>query len=95
MQFTQFADGYDRKEVLRERALASYGGDRRRLLRLSGNKYDLYYPTPLGANGFKHPILTWGNGTFGQSTNYAYFLKHMASWGVVIHKKGRPSCLHA
>ena len=49
-----------------------------------GNKYDLYSPTPLGANGFKHPILTWGNGTFGQSANYAYFLRHMASWGFVV-----------
>lgn len=49
-----------------------------------GNKYDLYYPTPLGGNGFKHPILTWGSGTFGQSGNYAYFLRHMASWGFAI-----------
>jgi hypothetical protein len=29
----------------------------------AGNKFDLYYPTPLGANGFQHPILTWANGT--------------------------------
>ncbi len=49
-----------------------------------GNKYDLYYPTNLGANGFMHPILTWGNGTFGKSSGVAYFLKHVASWGFVI-----------
>ena len=24
----------------------------------AGNKFDLYYPTNLGAGGFKHPILT-------------------------------------
>jgi hypothetical protein len=30
----------------------------------AGNKFDLYYPTNLGAGGFKHPILTWGNGSF-------------------------------
>ena len=48
------------------------------------NKFDLYYPTQLGANGFKHPILTWANGSFGNSTNVAYFLKHMASWGFVV-----------
>jgi len=47
----------------------------------AGNKFDLYYPTQLGANGFKHPILTWGNGTNATSNLYAYFLKHMASWG--------------
>lgn len=48
------------------------------------NHYDLYYPTNLGANGFMHPIITWGNGTFGTSSGVAYFLKHMASWGFVI-----------
>jgi hypothetical protein len=49
-----------------------------------GNKYDLYYPTNLGANGFKHPILTWGNGSFGKSSQVAYLLNHMASWGFVV-----------
>jgi len=50
----------------------------------AGNKFDLYYPTPLGANGFLHPILTWANGTNTSSDHYAYFLKHMASWGFVV-----------
>ena len=50
----------------------------------SGNKFDLYYPTNLGQNGFQHPILTWGNGTNSLSGNYTFFLKHMASWGFVI-----------
>ena len=50
----------------------------------SGNKFDLYYPTNLGAGGFKHPILTWGNGTNGKASDVDYFLKHMASWGFVI-----------
>ena len=50
----------------------------------SGNKLDLYYPTNLGANGFRHPILTWGNGTFGKASDVDYFLRHMASWGFVI-----------
>jgi hypothetical protein len=49
-----------------------------------GNKFDIYYPTPLGANGFKHPILTWGNGTLGSAAQVDYFLRHMASWGFVI-----------
>jgi len=49
-----------------------------------GNRYDLYYPTNLGANGFLHPIITWGNGTAGASGQVAYFLKHLASWGFVI-----------
>ncbi len=50
----------------------------------AGNKFDLYMPTPLGANNFKHPILTWGNGTNASSSQYTYFLKHMASWGFVV-----------
>ncbi|MGB7621606.1 MAG: alpha/beta hydrolase [Terriglobia bacterium] len=50
----------------------------------SGNRFDLYYPTNLGANGFLHPILTWGNGTNSLSSNYAYLLTHMASWGFVV-----------
>ena len=50
----------------------------------SGNTYDLYYPTPLGANGFKHPILTWGNGSFGTTSNYPGVLNQLASWGVAI-----------
>lgn len=49
-----------------------------------GNKFDLYYPTNLGAGGFKHPIITWGNGTGGKAADCDYFLRHMASWGFVI-----------
>ena len=50
----------------------------------SGNKFDLYYPTNLGARGFKHPILTLGNGTKAKPGQYDYLLKHLASWGFVI-----------
>jgi len=50
----------------------------------SGNQFDLYYPTNLGANGFMHPILTWGNGSFGKPIQYDYFLRHMASWGFAV-----------
>jgi hypothetical protein len=49
-----------------------------------GNKIDLYYPTPLGRDNFKHPILTWGSGTNGSASGVAYFLTHMASWSFVI-----------
>ena len=31
----------------------------------SGQIYDLFYPTDLGSDGLKHPILTWGDGSFG------------------------------
>jgi len=48
------------------------------------HKFDVFYPTNLGANGFLHPIVTWGNGTFGQASGVAYFLNHLASWGFVV-----------
>jgi len=46
--------------------------------------FDLYYPTNLGANGFHHPILTWGNGSNAVPSQYDYLLTHMASWGFVV-----------
>jgi hypothetical protein len=49
-----------------------------------GHKCVFFYPSNLGANGFLHPILTWGNGSFGTPQQAAYFLRHMASWGFVI-----------
>jgi hypothetical protein len=48
------------------------------------HKFDVFYPTHLGANGFLHPILTWGNGSFGSANQVDYFLRHMASWGFVV-----------
>ena len=50
----------------------------------SGNKFDLYYPANLGAGGFLHPILTWGNGSLATPIQYDYFLRHMASWGFAV-----------
>jgi hypothetical protein len=47
-------------------------------------KCDLYYPRNLGSNGFRHPCLTWGNGSWGKSQDVALFLRHMASWGFVV-----------
>jgi hypothetical protein len=49
-----------------------------------GGTYKLYYPTNLGAGGFHHPILTWGNGTNGTPNNYNGILTHLASWGFVV-----------
>lgn len=52
-----------------------------------GNACDIFYPANLGANGFKHPIIVWANGTASTpvpSTTYGYFLRHLASWGFVV-----------
>ena len=46
--------------------------------------YTVFYPTDLGANGVRHPLLTWGNGTGSSPDDYAETLSHLASWGFVV-----------
>ena len=50
----------------------------------AGLAYHLWYPTNLGAGGYDHPILSWGNGTGAVPTQYADTLDHLASWGYVV-----------
>ncbi|QKT12049.1 MULTISPECIES: poly(ethylene terephthalate) hydrolase family protein [unclassified Rhodococcus (in: high G+C Gram-positive bacteria)] len=50
----------------------------------TGAAFDVWYPTDLGANGERHPIITWGNGTFAHPHQYDYLLSHLASWGFVV-----------
>lgn len=50
----------------------------------SGAAYDIWYPADLGANGFRHPIITWGDGSWAVPSQYDYLLTHLASWGFVV-----------
>jgi hypothetical protein len=50
----------------------------------AGHSYVLHLPSNLGANGFKHPIVTWGNGSLVPESAYAAVLDHLASWGFVV-----------
>ncbi|MET9489595.1 hypothetical protein [Nocardia sp. NPDC006630] len=50
----------------------------------TGAAYDVWYPTDLGAKGFRHPIITWGDGTLALPHQYTYLLQHLASWGFVV-----------
>ncbi|RDI64978.1 poly(ethylene terephthalate) hydrolase family protein [Nocardia pseudobrasiliensis] len=50
----------------------------------TGAAYDVWYPTDLGANGMRHPIITWGDGTSAVPRQYDYLLRHLASWGFVV-----------
>jgi hypothetical protein len=52
---------------------------------------DIWFPTNLGSNpitgavsGFKHPVIAWANGTGSPSSKYAYYLRHLASWGFIV-----------
>lgn len=49
-----------------------------------GGAMTLFYPATLGANGFKHPIITWANGSWGTPANYTATLTNLASWGFVV-----------
>jgi hypothetical protein len=49
----------------------------------SAGSYVVHYPTNLGANGFDHPIVTWGNGTNATPSQYTGVLDQLASWGFV------------
>lgn len=52
---------------------------------------DIWYPTELGKDAragstraFRHPVVSWANGTGQKPENYAYYLKHLASWGFIV-----------
>jgi hypothetical protein len=46
--------------------------------------FTLHYPTDLGYEGLKHPIITWGNGTGAPTMWYSGLLDHWASHGFVV-----------
>jgi hypothetical protein len=46
--------------------------------------YTMFRPTQLGANGFKHPPATWGNGIGTTPSVYTELLSTVASHGFVV-----------
>ncbi|MDT3397382.1 hypothetical protein RKE29_12105 [Streptomyces sp. B1866] len=46
--------------------------------------YVLVRPRVLGAGGFRHPVLTWGNGSGNTPLQYGALLARLASWGFVV-----------
>lgn len=49
-----------------------------------GLSYRISHPRDLGRNGFKHPILVWGNGSNATPDQYAGVFRQLASWGFVV-----------
>jgi len=44
------------------------------------------YPTELGKDGVKHPIVAWGSGSGIQGPDaYAIVTEHVASYGIVVY----------
>ncbi|MEX1257428.1 MAG: hypothetical protein WEG36_07410 [Gemmatimonadota bacterium] len=46
--------------------------------------YDIVRPAMLGAQGRKHPIISWNNGTLYEISRYQDLLDHWASHGFVV-----------
>jgi hypothetical protein len=49
-----------------------------------GGAYDVFHPAPLGAEGRRHPIVSWANGTLFALDDYRMLLEHWASHGIVV-----------
>lgn len=50
----------------------------------AGPDHTLYYPTELGSDGRRHPVVIWGNGTGATPAAYARLLRHWASHGFIV-----------
>jgi len=50
----------------------------------TGSKFDVWYPTDLGRDDERHPVVTFGSGWLSTPDRYDYFLRHLASWGFVV-----------
>ena len=49
-----------------------------------GRAFTMFRPSELGKDGYKHPILTWGNGSGTTPSSYTELLTHWASHGFVV-----------
>jgi pimeloyl-ACP methyl ester carboxylesterase len=48
-----------------------------------GNAVEIHLPRARRA-GETFPIVTWGNGTWAKPEKYAFLLRHLASWGMIV-----------
>lgn len=46
--------------------------------------YQLFYPTDLSTSSDRHPVVTFGNGSYATYEQYEALLRHLASWGSVV-----------
>jgi len=47
-------------------------------------EHTYYWPTNLGTQNRKHPVILWGNGTFVNPSHYDAYLRHFASMGFIV-----------
>lgn len=46
--------------------------------------YQMFYPADIEAGGDRHPVVTFGNGSYATYEQYEGLLRHLASWGFVV-----------
>jgi hypothetical protein len=46
--------------------------------------YEVWAPKDLGPAGARHPVVTWGNGSWAHPAEYQPLLRHLATWGFVV-----------
>ncbi|MEA1796876.1 poly(ethylene terephthalate) hydrolase family protein [Rhodococcus qingshengii] len=46
--------------------------------------YQLFYPTDIATTEGRHPVVTFGNGSYATYEEYEALLQHLASWGFVV-----------
>ncbi len=49
-----------------------------------GSSFAVFRPSPYSALSFPSPIVTWGNGTGANPSDYGTLLSHLASWGFTV-----------
>jgi len=49
-----------------------------------GPDHTLYYPSDLATSSTTYPVVLWGNGTGATVDQYDEFLRHFATWGIVV-----------
>lgn len=49
-----------------------------------GQRFTVFAPAPLGADGLRHPIVVFSVGTFGTPNAYEFMLERIASHGFVV-----------
>lgn len=47
-------------------------------------EHTFYHPSTMGANGRRHPVILWGNGTGTTPSAYDALLRHWASHGFIV-----------
>ncbi|OLR92984.1 poly(ethylene terephthalate) hydrolase family protein [Actinokineospora bangkokensis] len=60
------------------------GVTQRRVTSGAGLSYTLFLPADLTTDGFRNPVITWGNGSETSCATYSGLLGHLASWGFAV-----------